>query len=46
MIIMALNNYVSKIIVSVDIIQPLFSATPRLINKLINKDGYSNNEES
>lgn len=46
LIIMALNNHMNKIIVSVNIIQPLFSVTPHLINGLMNKGDYGDSEES
>lgn len=45
MIIMACYNHVNKIIVSVDIIQSLFSATSHLLNGLMNKGGYGDSEE-
>lgn len=45
-IIIALNNHVNKIIVSVDIIQPLFSITPCLISGLMKKGGCGDSEES
>lgn len=46
MIIMACYNHVNKIIVSVDIIHSLFSATSHLLNGLKNKGGYGDSEES
>lgn len=44
MIITALNHHVKKIIISVGITQPLFTATLHLISGLMNKGGYGDSE--